>query len=113
MSVTGDSFDNGQFWVNQNTCDEAGEVLANWHPHKIPHTTIVKFGKVRISLRYPDERIESFDVGPADRAIHVPANIEHHIECLKGPARTECLFLHRDHEWNIRETYCGFMAAYG
>lgn len=124
MSTYGTSFDNGQFWVNQNDFDGPGDAV-DWHPHKIPHTTIVRYGEVRILLRHPDKRIELYDCGPADRAIHVPAGLEHRIECLKGPARTECLFLHRqpafgddvDHNdpttWKIRETYCGFLAAYG
>lgn len=111
MATSGTSFDNGQFWVNQNDFDGPGDAV-DWHPHSIPHTTIVRFGECRVMLRYPGGRIESHDVGAADRAIHVPADVEHRVECIKGPARTECMFLHRDHEWNIRDKYCGFLAAY-
>lgn len=123
MSTSGTSFDNGQFWVNQNDFDAAGD-LVDWHAHDIAHTSITRFGMLRISLRHSDGRMEAYDVDPADRAINVPAHVEHRIECIKGPARSECLFLHRkprfgedvDHAdpntWEITDRFCGLTAAY-
>lgn len=122
MATSGTSFDNGQFWVNQNDFDGPGDAV-DWHKHEIPHTGLTRFGELRYLLRDDTGKIETHDMGPADRAVHVPAGVEHRIECTKGPARSECLFLHRqpdfsndvDHNdpktWIIRETFCGFMAA--
>lgn len=110
MATTGRSFDSGQFMVHQNDFDGPGDAV-DWHPHKIPHTTLVRYGKVRISLKYPD-RIEELELTQGDEGVHVPAKALHRIECLEGPARTDCMFLHRDHNWNIVDRFKGFMAAY-
>lgn len=90
----GESFNAGIFWFNQNTFSTPDVIPP--HKHDIPHTTIIKFGTFKITLDYPDGRKEEHICTAADHPIHVPAGVEHTIECTEAPGRSECLFLHYD-----------------
>lgn len=92
MAYTGESFNVGVFWFNQNTFD-APDVI-DWHQHEKPHATSIKFGTFEIDLHYPDGREETYPMTNTDNPINVPAGVKHRIRCLVAPGRSECMFLH-------------------
>lgn len=100
-----------------------GDVI-EFHTHNHHHNTHVTKGVVEIHRRL---RVVSDDgqevgwqelplltiVGGGPRSIvPVPANMQHKLVVLEGPAFYRCCFVHRDLEGNPSEFYHGYEEAY-